>query len=69
MRSGPGCTGAWEYIRYMKHPEYEELYNLTDDPNESQNLASDPGQSSRLQCLRRRCRELADSARHQGKEK
>jgi len=62
-------TDGWKYIRYIKHPEYEEVYNLTDDPNESQNLASDPGQSLRLQNLRQRCRELADSARHQGKEK
>ena len=62
-------TGGWKYIRYLKHPEYEELYNLTDDPNESQNLAYDPGQSLRLQRLRRRCRELAESAAHQGGKK
>ncbi len=62
-------TGSWKYIRYLKHPEYEELYNLNDDPNESQNLASDPGQSLRLQSLRRRCRELAESAAPQGGEK
>jgi len=46
----------------MDHPEYEELYDLTDDPYESRNLASDPGQSSRLQNMRRRCRELAEQA-------
>jgi alpha-L-rhamnosidase len=62
-------TGGWKYIRYLKHPEYEELYNLTDDPNESQNLASDPRQSLRLQSLRRRCQELAESAALQGGEK
>lgn len=55
-------TGGWKYIRYLKHPEYEELYNLTDDPNESRNLAFDPGQSPRLLALRQRCRELAASA-------
>jgi len=55
-------TGGWKYIRYMDHPEYEELYDLTDDPDESRNLASDPGQSSRLQNMRRRCRELAEQA-------
>jgi arylsulfatase A-like enzyme len=62
-------TGGWKYIRYIKHPEYEELYNLTDDPIESQNLASDPGQFSRLQILRRRCRELAESASLRGIKK
>lgn len=62
-------TSGWKYIRYLKHPEYEELYNLTDDPNESRNLAFDPGQSFRLQSLRRRCMELAESARHRGGEK
>jgi hypothetical protein len=50
----------------MKHPEYEELYNLIDDPHESQNLASDPKQTMRLQGLRQRCLELAESAAHQG---
>jgi arylsulfatase A-like enzyme len=62
-------TGGWKYIRYLKHPEYEELYNLTGDPNESRNLAFDPEQSLRLQSLRRRCRELAESARYRGGEK
>ena len=62
-------TGGWKYIRYLKHPEYEELYNLTDDPNESQNLAFDPGQSLRSQNLRRRCQELAELAAHQGEKK
>jgi arylsulfatase A-like enzyme len=62
-------TGGWKYIRYLKHPEYEELYNLTDDPNESQNLASDPSQSFRLQSLRQRCTELTESARHRKGEK
>jgi arylsulfatase A-like enzyme len=60
-------TKGWKYIRYMKHPEYEELYNLTEDPYESQNLAFDPGQSSLLRNLRRRCAELAESAAHQRK--
>ena len=62
-------TKGWKYIRYLKHPDYEELYNLTDDPNESRNLASEPGHSLRLQKMRRRCRELAESVRHQEKEK
>lgn len=62
-------SGGWKYIRYLRHPAYEELYNLTDDPDESQNLASDPEQSLRLQSMRRRCRELAESARQRGRDK
>lgn len=57
---------GWKYIRYFKHPEYEELYNLTEDPHESQNLAADPEQSSRLSSLRQRCQELAQIAAQQG---
>jgi alpha-L-rhamnosidase len=49
--------------------DYEELYNLIDDPDESQNLASDPGQSLRLQSLRQKCRELAESASQRGRGK
>lgn len=33
-------TKQWKFIRYPKHPEYIELYNLIDDPFEQQNLAS-----------------------------
>lgn len=62
-------TDGWKYIHYLKHPEYEELYNLALDPHESQNLAQDTGQLARLQSLRRRCRELAESAAFQEGEK
>ena len=62
-------TNGWKYIRYLKHPEYEELYNLINDPDESRNLASEPGQSLRLQSMRRRCQELAVSVCHQELEK
>jgi len=33
-------TKQWKFIRYPKHPEYIELYNLIDDPFEEHNLAS-----------------------------
>ncbi|MGB3528334.1 MAG: sulfatase [Saprospiraceae bacterium] len=32
-------TKQWKFVRYPKHPEYIELYNLTDDPWEEHNLA------------------------------
>jgi arylsulfatase A-like enzyme len=62
-------TGEWKYIRYMRHLEYEELYNLADDPDERQNLANDPEQASRLKNLRQRCREMAKSAAQKNGEK
>jgi len=33
-------TKQWKFIRYPKHPEYIELYNLIEDPLEEHNLAS-----------------------------
>lgn len=33
-------TKQWKFIRYPKHPEYIELYNLIEDPFEEHNLAS-----------------------------
>jgi arylsulfatase A-like enzyme len=33
-------TKQWKFIRYPKHPEYIELYNLIDDPFEEHNVAS-----------------------------
>jgi arylsulfatase A-like enzyme len=32
-------TEKWKFIRYPKHPEFIELYNLIDDPWEEHNLA------------------------------
>ncbi len=32
-------TERWKYIRYFKHPEFKELYNLSKDPLEEENLA------------------------------
>jgi len=48
-------TGRWKYIRYLDHPEYEELYDLERDPGEAHNLADDPRQAARLEELRTRC--------------
>jgi arylsulfatase A-like enzyme len=32
---------TWKFIRYDDHPDFVELYNHRDDPNETQNLAFD----------------------------
>ncbi len=48
-------TKRWKYIRYLKHPEFEELYNLRDDPQEAFNLAFDEKYLKQLNLLRELC--------------
>jgi arylsulfatase A-like enzyme len=48
-------TRDWKYIRYLDHPEYEELYDLRSDPREEDNLAGMAAYAQRLQELRERC--------------
>ncbi|MFT7485608.1 MAG: arylsulfatase A-like enzyme [Candidatus Paceibacteria bacterium] len=56
-------TRKWKYIRYLDHPEYEELYDIELDPNEERNLASDKTLSGQLEELRARCTRAANQAR------
>lgn len=56
-------TKRWKYIRYLDHPEFEELYDLEEDPEEARNLASDESHSHRLEELRERCSLAARRAR------
>jgi arylsulfatase A-like enzyme len=48
-------TKRWKYIQYPAHPEYVELFDLADDPDEKRNLAGDPRYARVLAALRRRC--------------
>jgi arylsulfatase A-like enzyme len=51
-------TERWKYIRYLDHPEYEELYDLQRDPREECNLADDEHRDEHravLRELRQRC--------------
>ncbi|HDT13488.1 MAG TPA: DUF4976 domain-containing protein, partial [Candidatus Aminicenantes bacterium] len=48
-------TERWKYIQYPAHPEYVELFDLADDPDEKRNLAGDPGHARVLAELRERC--------------
>ncbi len=45
-------TDEWKYLRYVDDPSIEELYNLREDPQETNNLAGDPGHEERLAELR-----------------
>ncbi len=46
-----------------EQPIYEELFDLTNDPLETQNLATDPSQQDRLQALRQRIMTLGQQAK------
>lgn len=55
-------TPESKYIRYLDHPEYEELYDLRVDPLEQHNLASDPARAAELAAWRARCDRAARRA-------
>lgn len=48
-------TERWKYIQYAGHPEYVELFDLANDPDEKRNLAGDPRHARVLAELRERC--------------
>ena len=48
-------TQSWKYIRYPRHPDFEELYDLHSDPQEIHNLALMEDNLSLLQQFRERC--------------
>jgi arylsulfatase A-like enzyme len=58
-------TDRWKYIRYPKHPEYVELFDLEADPQEKHNLAGEARSRARLGELDGRCdrwiRELVEA--------
>jgi len=55
-------TQRWKYARYIDF-DYEELYDLKNDPQETVNLAKDERYRQTLTSLRRRCNELAEKAK------
>jgi arylsulfatase A-like enzyme len=48
-------TAKWKFIRYPKHPEFIELYDLKNDPWEEHNLAGDPKYKNEIVRFQRRC--------------
>lgn len=44
-------TPRWKYIRYTKHPNLDEMYDLSVDPHELTNLYGKPGYSNTLDQL------------------
>lgn len=47
-------TEQWKYFRYINDPGHEELYDLSVDPLEKNNLASNPDYQKTLQELRKK---------------
>jgi len=61
-------TDRWKYIQYPSHPEYIELFDLKEDPDERRNIAKEPRFAKELAELRARCNArilalLADQAK------
>jgi arylsulfatase A-like enzyme len=54
-------TQRYKYARYIDY-DYEELYDLKNDPQETRNLAKDKKYQQTLESLRQRCNELAEKA-------
>ncbi len=57
-------TKRYKYARYIDY-DYEELYDLENDPAETINLAKDEKYQKTLTSLRKRCNELAKKAEGQ----
>lgn len=51
-------TDEWKYLRYVNNLATEELYNLKNDPAETQNLINDPDHSAILTAMRIKMDEL-----------
>jgi arylsulfatase A-like enzyme len=55
-------TKQWKYIRYPQHPEFEELYDLENDPVEKNNLVFDKQYSEIQVELNKICDQLIQKA-------
>lgn len=48
-------TEKWKFIRYPKHPEFIELYDLKNDPWEEHNLAGKPKYKNKIVEFQQQC--------------
>lgn len=53
-------TERWKYIRYLDHPEFEELYDLQNDASEMTNLAKSEEYLDLLKELQAKCTSEAE---------
>ncbi|WP_298495833.1 sulfatase [uncultured Algibacter sp.] len=53
-------TKDWKYFRYVDNKSIEELYNLKDDPRETNNLVNDKQYKDVLNNLRAKCENLIE---------
>ncbi|WP_209331809.1 sulfatase-like hydrolase/transferase [Lunatimonas salinarum] len=53
-------TAEWKYFRYVNDKSVEEMYHLTADPLEVNNLAKDPRHSARLATFRKKLDQLVE---------
>ena len=53
-------TQEWKYFRYVDDKSIEELYNLKDDPRETNNLINDEQYQDVLNNLRAKCEDLIE---------
>jgi len=53
-------TDEWKYLRYVDEPSIEELYDLREDPEETNNLANDSGHHETLVELRAKLDQLTE---------
>lgn len=51
-------TSEWKYFRYVNDKSWEELYNLKNDPKETENLAANPEYAEVLKKLRTKLERL-----------
>ena len=51
-------TNEWKYFRYVNDKSWEELYNLKNDPKETDNLANNPEYKNVLENLRNKTIQL-----------
>lgn len=50
---------TWKFIRYDDHPEFVELYNHREDPNETNNLADDQAYAGMVERYQQLCDSIA----------